>query len=339
LHVSRRPASYAARALPEGRDVAATLLVTGANGFVGRVLCTELAQSGFGVRAAVREASRAAGLPATRVSVGDLSASTDWSNALDGVDAVVHLAARVHVMDEKAADPLHAFRSLNVDVTRALAEAAARRGVKRFVYVSSIKVNGESTRLEPFHPDDVPNPSDPYAVSKWEAEQCLWRICAETGLEGVVVRPPLVYGPGVGGNFLRLLKLVRRGVPLPFGAVENRRSMIYVGNLARALIACATDARAAGKTYLASDGRDLSTAELVRRLGDAMGVRARLVPIPPGLLKLAGSLTGKTAEVDRLIGSLALDSSHLLATLGWVPPYPVEEGLLATARWFTSAAP
>jgi UDP-glucose 4-epimerase len=209
-----------------------TVLLTGANGFVGRRLCSELARVGHHVRAAVREPGRARDLPGEVVAVGSLESDVDWSGALTDVDVVVHLAARVHVMRESAAEPLAEFRAVNVRATESLARAAAARGVKRLVYVSSIKVNGEGTALRPYGPDDTPAPSDPYGVSKWEAERALHAIARATGLEVTVVRPPLVYGPGVGGNFLRLLKLVRRGIPLPFGAIENRRSMIYSGNLA-----------------------------------------------------------------------------------------------------------
>lgn len=314
-----------------------TVLVTGANGFVGRSLCFELENSGHRVRAAVRDAKRGHGLPGEIVVTGDLSRDTDWPSVIPGVDAIIHLAARVHVMNETDSDPLLAFRALNVDATVGLARSAAQLGVKRLLYVSSIKVNGEATGARPFSPEDVPNPQDPYGMSKWEAEQALWKIAEETGLEVTVVRPPLVYGPGVGGNFARLLKLVRSGIPLPFGTVDNRRSMVYVGNLASALIVCATHAAAAGRTYLVSDGEDLSTPSLISHLAQLVGNRGRLLPVPVSLLRLAGKITGKQGEVDRLIGSLTVDSTALRTSLGWVPPFTVVEGLAQTAQWFSTA--
>lgn len=312
----------------------ATVLVTGANGFVGRAVCSELERAGYGIRAGVRDVKRGHGLPGELAITGDLNRDTDWSSVLQGVDAVIHLAARVHVMNESESDPLAAFRALNVDATIGLGESAARLGVKRFIYVSSIKVNGEVTHAQPFSPGDMPEPHDPYGLSKWEAEEALWKIAAETGLGVTVIRPPLVYGPGVGGNFARLLKLVQMGIPLPFGAVENRRSMVYVGNLASALVKCATHPAAAGQTYIVSDGEDLSTPGLVRYLAAMVGARARLWPVPVRLLMLAAKITGKKEEVDRLIRSLTVDSSALRTSLGWVPPFTIAEGLEETTRWF-----
>ncbi|HYH42221.1 MAG TPA: NAD-dependent epimerase/dehydratase family protein [Burkholderiales bacterium] len=309
------------------------VLVTGANGFVGRRLCEELAREGHRLRVAVRDPARAAGLPGEVVAVGELE-SADWSRAVAGVDVVIHLAARVHVMRERAADPLAAFRASNVEGTERLAREAVAHQVRRLVYVSSVKVNGERTDATPFTPDDAPAPQDPYGISKHEAERMLRAIADATDLEVTVVRPPLVYGPGVGGNFLRLLRLTRRAVPLPFGAVDNRRSMIYNGNLASALGACAFHPAAAGKTYLVSDGEDLSTAALIRRLACALGVKARLVPVPRPILQLAGTVSGKAAEVDRLVGSLQVQSGGIRADLGWSPGYTVDEGLAETAAWF-----
>lgn len=311
-----------------------TVLVTGANGFVGRRLCSELLRQGHAVRAAVRDASRADGLTGEVVAVGALGVATDWTKALAGIDAVVHLAARVHVLKEAAADPLEAFRAVNVRATEALAQAAATEGVRRFVYVSSIKVNGEATAERPFSPQDPAQPCDPYGVSKWEAEQALRRVAKATDLQVAVVRPPLVYGPGVGGNFLRLLKLVRSGIPLPFGAIENRRSMIYNGNLAHALVLCATHVNAAGKTFHVSDGDDLSTPCLVRRLARFMHKPARLVRVPKSLLQIAGRCTGKANEIDRLVGSLRVDVSGISSDLAWKPPFSTAEGLGDTVQWF-----
>jgi nucleoside-diphosphate-sugar epimerase len=315
-----------------------TILVTGANGFVGRVLCHNLARQGHTVRAAVRDRGRASGLPGEVVELGALAKTTDWSAALEGVDAIVHLAARVHVMKETTGDALAAFREVNVDATRTLAEQAARHGVKRLVFVSSVKVNGESTGARRYTRDDQPSPQDPYGVSKWEAEQAVQRVARETGIEVVTVRPPLVYGPHVGGNFLRLLRLVKRGIPLPFGAVRNRRSMVYVENLSSALIACAFEPHAAGEVFLVSDGEDLSTRDLISTLARNMDVATRLVPIPVAWLELAGRVAGRSAEVDRLVGSLTVDDSHLRTTLTWSPPFDARQGLARTAAWFAAGA-
>lgn len=315
------------------------IVVTGANGFVGRYLCAEISRRGYRLGAAIRDVSRGAGIHGRISTVGPLSATTDWTSAIVGARAIVHLAARVHVMRETAHDPAKAFRCANVDATAALARAAAAQGVKRLVYVSSVKVNGEATYGDAFRADGRPFPQDLYGTSKHEAELELQRIAASTGLELTVIRPPLVYGPAVRGNFLRLLKLVRLGVPLPFGRVDNRRSMIYNGNLADALITCALHPQAAGKTYLVSDGEDLSTPELITRLAGELKRPARLWPLPARVLRAAGALTGKGGEVDRLIGSLVVDSSPIRDELGWRPPYTVSEGLAETARWFASAHP
>ena len=311
---------------PEGK-----MLVTGASGFVGRALCAALARRGFPVRAAVRGSTddRPAGCEC--VHVGSLSSSCDWTAALSGVATVIHLAARAHVMREIAADPLAEFRTVNVAGTERLARQAAQSGVKRLVFVSSIKVNGERTSEgQRFSEADSPCPQDAYGMSKWEAEQALRRVADETGLDIVVVRPPLVYGPGVKGNFATMLKVLHRGIPLPLASVRNRRSLLFVGNLADALIRCATHPAAAMQTYLVSDGEDLSTPELLRRLGSAAGKPARLLPCPAGLLRLAGKMTGKSGAVDRLLGSLQVDSGKIRRELGWSPPYPVDLGLKAT---------
>jgi nucleoside-diphosphate-sugar epimerase len=254
-------------------------------------------------------------------------------NALAGADAVVHLAARVHVMKDSAADPLAEFRSVNTDATLTLGRAALRERVRRFVFLSSIKVNGERTEGVAFTERDAPAPVDPYGISKLEAEQGL----AQLGLDLVVLRPPLVYGPAVKGNFLRLLKVVARGVPLPLAGVTNRRSLIYVGNLASAIERAASAERSVQGTFLVSDGEDLSTAELVRRLGDAMGRRARLFTLPPVLLHALGRAFGKGDEVSRMIESLRVDCSAARRELQWEIPYTVEQGLRETADWFVRA--
>ncbi len=314
------------------------ILITGATGFVGKPLCDALSQRGHKIRKALR--TPGSGGDSTNAAVesavvGDITPQTDWSRALVGVDTVIHLAARVHVMQERAANPLAEFRRVNVAGTEQLARSAAAAGVKRLVYVSSIKVNGEATRGGyKFTEEDKPAPEDPYGVSKWEAEQALRQIASETGLEVVTVRPPLVYGPEVKGNFAQMLRAVRKGVPLPLASVRNRRSLVYVGNLADALIACATHPDAAGQTYLISDGVDVSTPELLRQLANGMGLQARLVPFPPTLLHAVAALLGKGGQADRLIGSLQVDSGKIRRELNWLPPYSLQQGLQATAQWY-----
>ena len=240
-------------------------------------------------------------------------------------------------MRETVSDALEAYRVVNVEGTRNLAEQAAALGVKRLVYLSSIKVNGERTEVgSRFARVDEPLPEDPYGISKWEAEQALWDVSARTGLEVVVVRPPLVYGLGVKGNFRRLLRLVASGVPLPLGAVCNRRSLVGLDNLVDLLIRCVDHPAAAGQTFLISDNHDLSTLTLIRGLARTLGKSPRLLPVPLSILRLAGSITGKAAEVERLIGSLQVDITHTREVLGWTPPMSVDEGLRKTAEWYLS---
>ena len=258
-----------------------SMLVTGANGFVGRALCASLVSHGHKVRGAVRRSDVMVSQSVERVSVGEISNQTDWSASLSGVDTIIHLAARVHVMNETSNNPLEAFRAANVHGTEHLARSAAALGVKRLVFVSSIKVNGEVTSFESrFKEADNPSPQDPYGMSKWEGEQALQRVALETGLQVVILRPPLVYGPGVKGNFERVLKTLSKGIPLPLGLVKNLRSLIYVENLADALRVCAVHPAAAGKTYLLSDGEDISTPNLIRRLAWAMNKKTRLIAFP-----------------------------------------------------------
>ena len=303
--------------------------VTGASGFVGTALCGELHARGFAVRGAVRSVYRSfldSGVEL--VAVSNLDAAADWSSALAGVDCVIHCAARAHMMRETEVDALAAYRSVNVDGSRRLAEQAAAAGVRRLVYLSSIKVNGEQTALEaPFLFSDAPEPEDSYGVSKWEAEQVLWAVAANTGMEVVVVRPPLVYGPGAKGNLSRLLKLVRSGLPLPLGAVHNQRSLIGLDNLVDLLIRCIDHPGVAGRTLLVSDGEDVSTPELLRYMAAGLGCSACLLPVPVPLLRLAGLALRKQAEVDRLVGSLQIDSRYTRELLNWSPPVSVAEGV------------
>lgn len=317
--------------------------VTGASGFVGHAFCCRLLDEGVGVTAIGRSKpipSLFAGHSFTQFQVGNIGPLTDWSAALDGVEVVIHLAARVHVMRESATDPLAEFRSVNTAGTEHLARCARANGVQRLVYVSSIKVIGEATLgNQNFTEADKPSPQDPYSVSKWEAEQALHRVAQETRLEVVIVRPPLVYGPGVKGNFAQMLAGVARGIPLPLASVRNQRSLLYVGNLVDALIACAVHPSAAGQTYLVSDGEDVSTSDLFLRLAAAMGVPSRLFPCPPALLRLAGKLSGKSEQVERLLGSLRVGSDKIRRDLNWQPPYSLQQGLQATADWYRSTHP
>ena len=297
------------------------VLVTGASGFIGSRLRERLDQSGVRVTAVSRHGADGV------TAIGDMDGRTDWGALLAGVDAVIHLAARVHVMHDTAADPLAAFRTVNVESTRKLAADAARAGVQRFIFVSSIKVNGERTQQgKPFTPADRPAPADAYGQSKWEAEQALQEIAAQTGLEVTVIRPPLVYGPFVKGNLRRLIAFVQRGFPLPLGAVRNRRSLVSVYNLCDLLMRCVEHPAAAGQTFLASDGEDLSTPELIREIAMALSRPARLWPVPVSLLRLAGRMTGRLEEVDRLCGSLQLDTTKTHDRLDWNPPLSLREG-------------
>ncbi len=308
-----------------------TTLVTGAGGFVGGHLVRAMTARGMAVRSALR-APIAAG--ERTVVVGDIGPATDWSRALEGVDTVAHLAARVHVMRDAVADPLEAFRLVNVEGTRRLASQAALAGVRRLVFLSSVKVNGEGTSAHAFTERDPPHPEDPYGISKREAEDALREISAATGLEVVIVRPPLVYGPGVKANFLRLMRWVDRGIPLPFASVSNRRSLVYVSNLAAAIVRSLEHPAAAGETFLVDDGEPVSTARLLREMGVALGRPARLLPVPPALLRAVATLAGRGADASRLLGDLVVDGSRVRQTLGWQPPFTQQEGLAATAAWF-----
>ncbi len=315
----------------------AKVLITGAAGFVGRALCHELLAAGYGVRAVVR--GRSLKIPGAEnalevVQVPGIGRIADWGEMVRGVDYVAHLAAHVHQMRPSGQIDHEAYARINTGATERLAKAAAGR-VKRMVYLSTVKVHGEATPPDrPFRESDAPNPMDDYAVSKWEAEQALRRLADTHGLEYCVLRPPLVYGPRVGANFLRLMRLVNKGLPIPLGAVNNKRSMVYVGNLVAAVMVCLEHPAAAGGTYLVSDGEDVSTAELLRRVAGAMGRRVRLLPVPGVLLRATAKTTGKSAEVDRLLDSLVLDSGLMRRQLAWNPPFTMDQGLKDTATWF-----
>lgn len=296
---------------------------------MGRAFCSRAVADGVPVRACVRAATKEPSDAADVEEVGPVDGTTYWGRALDGCSSVVHLAARVHVMLERADDPLAEFRRVNVDGTLNLGAQAAAAGVRRFVYVSSVKVNGESTAADrAFSAADTPAPQDPYGISKMEAEQGLRRIAAETGMEVVIVRPPLVYGPGVKANFAALMRAVQRGVPLPLASVSrNRRSFVALDNLLDLLITCIDHPTAANQTFLVSDGEDLSTADLLYRLGQAMGEPVRLFHVPPSLLQFGANLLGRGDAAQRLLGNLQVDIGHTRNTLHWSPPVSVDEGL------------
>lgn len=305
------------------------IAVTGANGFVGGALCRLLRERRVAVRSLTRSTSSGEAVRA----VGDLGPMTAWGDSLAGVDCVVHCAARVHMVNDTEPDPLQAFRRVNVEGSRSLALAASAAGVRRLVFVSSLKVHGEQTAPgHPFSSHLSPQPQDAYGISKWEAEQTLRAVCSETGMELVVVRPPLVYGPGVRANFLHLMQTVARGWPLPFGAVDNRRSLLALDNLTDLLQVCAVHPDAAGQVFLASDDHDLSTPELIRRIARALHRPARLWPVPVPWLRTAGRLTGRSAQIERLIGSLQVNIGHTKQVLGWTPRLTVDQAMLLAVQ-------
>lgn len=305
------------------------ILVTGANGFVGgalfRSLCEEPSRDCIG---AVRSRSGLVDETENLVAVGDFDKLVDWSSVISGQDVVVHTAARAHIMKDECADPLSAYRAVNSIATLNLARQAAAAGVKRFIFISSIKVNGEQTAIgQPFSSHDTPAPEDFYGISKHEAEQGLLELAAETGMEVVIIRPPLVYGPGVKGNFASMIKLVDKGLPMPLGAVHNKRSLVALDNLLDLIITCIVHPGAANQTFLVSDGEDLSTTQLLKGVAEAMGRPSRLLPVPAGLIQFGATLLGKKAVAQRLLGSLQVDISHTQKTLNWTPPLTVKQGL------------
>jgi len=315
-----------------------SILVTGASGFVGRVLCPELSDRKYDVIGAFRSTDKFTGFKDTMecIAVGDIGPDTDWTQALSGVELVIHLAARAHVLREHTTYSLSEFSKVNVAGTEKLARDIVSNGVKRLIYISSIGVNGNNTSGSPFTEEMLPHPYDPYTKFKWEAEQLLHNIAQETGLNIVIVRPPLVYGPNAPGNFARLLTLVKSNIPLPFGSINNSRSFIYVRNLVDAIVTCTNYPKAAGETYLVSDGQDVSTPELIRMIAGAMGKKAKLFPCPLSLLKMIGKVAGKSDEIERLTGSLQIDTAKIRRELSWTPPFTMEQGLRKTADWFMS---
>lgn len=311
------------------------VLVTGASGFVGQHLVKELKLQQILVITVGRNN------PFSQVDdfyvVKDFSDASTWLEPLAGCDVVIHLAARVHVMKEKSQNPLDEFRKVNVNGTLTLAKQAEKAGVKRFIYVSSVKVNGEFTRENfPFNEIDRPNPQDAYGVSKFEAEDGLLKLAKETNMEVVIIRPPLVYGSGVKANFFSLIQLVKRGIPLPLGAIKNKRSFVYVENLVSLIVCCIKHPAAANQVFLVSDGFDLSTPELIRKIANALGIKPKLIPIPQSIIELIANWMGKKNLIQRLCGNLQLDISKARRLLNWEPPISVDEGMKKTVAGLRS---
>lgn len=311
-----------------------SVLITGCTGFLGRALLNDLRQAGLrSIVAAVRSGSVSCGVGVRAATVGEINESTDWTDAVKGIDLVIHCAGRVPVSADFDRRCLDEFYRVNVAGSLRLARQAASAGARRFVFISSIKVNGERTSLDGvFTESDPPCPEDTYGRSKAEAEAVLRRVGAETGMEVTIIRLPLVYGPGVKGSFHQLMGLASSGIPFPFGSIQNRRSFLYLGNLISFVRCALHHPNAANETFLISDGEDLSTAELIRRLSAAMGRRPWLVPVPAAALRIAGRVTGRTAQVERLCGSLRVDISKARRLLGWTPPFTVDQGIAATVQ-------
>jgi nucleoside-diphosphate-sugar epimerase len=310
------------------------ILVTGVNGFIGKNIYKDLIKLNYFVRGAVRNLDTALINGDTKyISVGNIDVETKWSNALEGVDCVIHCAGKTHVINKK--DELDIYRTVNREGTKHLAEQAVKAGVKRLIFLSSVKVNGETTfgSLILKH-NDISQPEDAYGISKWEAEQALLEISKQTGLEVVIIRPPLVYGEGVKGNFLRLLDLVYKQIPLPFAKINNLRSFVGLDNLIDLIICCIDHPKAGGKTFLVSDGEDLSTLDLIRKLSKFMNKSPRLFQVPQLIIQLIGRLVGKSSEVKRLLGSLRVDNSYTSEILGWSPALSLDESLEKTVRWY-----
>ncbi len=312
------------------------ILLTGASGFVGRAVQARLLIDGeHALRVALRRQAHASPVVLESIAAPALCFDSDWSSAVDSIGAVIHCAARVHVMSDTASDPLVEFRKVNVEGSLNLARQAAAAGVKRFIFISSIKVNGEGTELgNPYKADDAPTPMDPYGISKMEAEQGLRALATATDMEVVIIRPVLVYGPGVKANFMNMMRWLHKGIPLPFGAIHNQRSLVALDNLVDLIVTCIDYPAAANQTFLVSDGEDLSTSELLRRMASALGKPARLLPVPSWLLEAGAKMLGKSALSQRLCGSLHVDISKTRELLNWTPPVSVDEALRKTADHF-----
>ncbi len=314
-----------------------TVFVTGATGFIGRALCAKMLENGWSVRGAFQKKSTVNLLPAgvRGVYLGQIENCSFRDQDFAGVDTVIHLAARVHIMNDPAAEPINVFRKVNVLGTQRLARMATLAGVKRFIFISSVKVNGEG-RLLPYTENDFLEPQDAYGISKREAEDSLVSIAAETGFQVVILRLPLVYGPGVKANFKNLIKIAGIGLPLPFKGVNNRRSFIYLGNLVDAIITCVVHPRAAGEVFMVSDGQDVSTPDLIKIISSAIGKRAALFYLSPVFLKALAKIIGKSGEIERLLGSLFIDTGKIRNLLGWKPPFTLEEGIKETVKYYKS---
>jgi len=311
------------------------ILLTGATGFVGNRLLSMLKEHGHQCRAAIRRPSSSVDVQTDSVVVGEIDANTGWHKAVQDIDVIVHLAARVHVMNEQSDNPLVEFRKVNLDGTRSLAQAAVKAGVKRFVYISTIKVNGEATQGKAFTSQDIASPSDPYAIAKWEAEKALQEISQESGLEVVVIRPPLVYGPGVKANFLNLIKLVQKRIPLPLAGIKNKRTLVALDNLADLIMTCCEHPAAAGQVFLAADDESVSTAELISKIALSFNQWSPVFYFPPALMAWASALLGKQAVWHRLSGSLQVDNSAAKKLLGWQPVTSMDEELKRIADSMT----
>ena len=310
------------------------ILVTGATGFIGKQLSDVLTNSGHEVRTTSRSLDPNSSTTREMI-ICDLESADNLDQMTKGCDAIVHLAGRAHVMSDDPLTSESLYVSANVDVTKKLAQSASRTGVKRMILMSSVKVNGESTTIDtPFTPLDVPNPQDPYGRSKAHAEQALWEISSKSELEGVVVRPPLVYGPGVRANFASLIGIVSRGIPLPLGSIQNKRSFVSLDNLVDLIATTLQSPKAAGNTFLVSDDHDLSTPELIRSIASALDQSPMLIPFPPALLKLAATAAGKRGAYDRLCGSLTVDIALTKQKLSWAPPFTVQDSLQRTVDAF-----
>jgi nucleoside-diphosphate-sugar epimerase len=309
------------------------VLVTGASGFVGRAVCQYLADSEISIRKVVRQRPDHQENQDCHV-IEDINIQTDWSQALRQIDSIVHLAARAHIMKDTSSSPLNEFRRINVEGTINLARQAARANVRRFIFISSIKVNGEKTEGKGFTENDSPAPEDPYGISKYEAEQGLRQVAKESGLDVVILRPPLMYGPFVKANFYQLMNMVYSGWPLPLGRISNQRSLLYVGAFANAIKTCLTHPNATGKTFLVSDGKSLSTCELITKLAQFLNRPPRLLNVPVSWMRLGGKFLGKSPVVDRLTSSLVINNSKIQQELNWSSPYSVDLGIQKTAEWF-----
>ncbi|MGA9753512.1 MAG: SDR family oxidoreductase [Desulfobaccales bacterium] len=310
------------------------ILVTGANGFIGRQLCRSLSQQGFWVRAAIRQTAIAPADDLHYVAVGDIGPDTDWTEALRGVHLVVHLAGRAHIMRDSASSPMAEYERINTLGTMRLAQMAAAAHVKRFIFLSSVKVNGEETHDQPFVETDRPAPQDFYAMSKWRAEEGLLHIHQQGRLPVVIIRPPLVYGPGVRANFLQLIRWVDSGLPLPLGKIKNKRSLVGLRNLVDFIMICLHKPSAVGEIFLVSDQEDLSTSNLVQRIGGFLGRSTYLIPIPYPIMSIIAQITGKKDAFDKLCRSLQVNIEKASNVLHWKPPFSINEELEQTITWY-----